>query len=62
MLIFPATVEGNFKNKQNISPNYSFLLGGGGEKVADLFNREGEHRLCEHAVSHINKVGLRTGE
>lgn len=35
VLIFPATVEGNFKNKQNISPNCSFLLGGkeGGRSI-----------------------------
>lgn len=27
VLIFPATVKENYKNKQNISPNYVFLLG-----------------------------------
>lgn len=27
----------------------------GGKKAADLFNREGENKLHEHAVLHINK-------
>lgn len=60
-LIFPATVKGSFKNKQNTSPKYGFLLGGKKKRrEADLFNKEGENRLREHVVLHINKVGLST--
>jgi len=32
------------------------------KEVADLFNRETENRPREHAVLHINKVGLQTGK
>lgn len=59
VLIPLATVIGNFKNKQNISPNYGFLLGE--ERQWQIYSIEKERTECVN-IQHINKVGLQTEE
>lgn len=59
VLILLATVKGNFKNKQNISPNYGFLLGE--ERQWRIYSIEKEKTDYVN-IQHINKVGLQTGE